>query len=82
MSALTESVAPAVVTGGGHAAQSANLTAIAVAARTGTERRRETGTENGHPKTKVRFLTFFIFCVCFCVSLEGVQISNSSKEKF
>lgn len=45
MTALTESVAPAVAIGRGHAAQSANLTATAVAA--GTER------ERGHQKTKV-----------------------------
>lgn len=59
MSALTESDAPAAVTGGGHAAQSANLTAIAVAARTG--KGTETGTESGHRKTKVRTLRLLPF---------------------
>lgn len=66
VSALTESVAPVVVTGGGHAAQSANLTATAAAARTGrrTEIRRETGTESGHRKTKVRIRKVFFCTAC------------------
>lgn len=58
VSALTESVAPAVVTGGGLAVWSANLTATVAAAGTGTGtaigRETGTGTENGHQKTKVR----------------------------
>lgn len=55
-SALTESDAPAAVTGGSHVAQSVNLTATATAAAAGTstEIRRETGTENGPRKTKVK----------------------------
>lgn len=67
MSALTESVAPAVVKGGGLAARSANLTATAVAAGTGTGIGKETGigtktgTESGHQKTKVRTSKEFLF---------------------
>lgn len=63
MSALTESVAPAVVTGGGLAARSANLTAIAAAAGTGKETGigTKTGTESGHQKTKVRTSKEFWF---------------------
>ena len=57
-SAPTGSVAPAVVTEGGHAARSANPTAIAAAAGT------ETGTESGHPKTKVRTLKQ-LWCQCW-----------------
>lgn len=56
-SAPTGSVAPAVVTEGGHVARSANPTAIAAAAGT------ETGTESGHPKTKVRTLKR-LWCQC------------------
>lgn len=69
MSALTESVAPAVVKGGGLAARSANLTATAVAAGTGTGTGigketgigTKTGTESGHQKTKVRTSKEFLF---------------------
>lgn len=65
MSALTESVAPAVVTGGGLAARSANLTATAAAAGTGIGKETgigtKTGTESGHQKTKVRTSKEFLF---------------------
>lgn len=65
MSALTESVAPAVVKGGGLAARSANLTATAVAAGTGIGKETgigtKTGTESGHQKTKVRTSKEFLF---------------------
>lgn len=58
VSVLTGNVAPAVVTGGGHAALNANPTATAAAAGTETGRetgiRRETGTRNGHQRTKVK----------------------------
>lgn len=64
VSALTKSVVPAVVTGEGHAAQSANLIATGVAAGTEveTEKRNVTRTENGLQRTKVktRFTVFYL----------------------
>lgn len=72
MTALTESGALAVVTRGGHAAQSANPTDIAAVAGTGIETERGrgrgkgtgTGTGNGHQKTKVRSV-FLYYSSCF-----------------
>lgn len=57
MSALTGSGALAVVTGGGHTVQSANLNGTAVAAKTGTER--GSGTKSTRQRTKVR--TSFLY---------------------